>query len=174
MKRFYPTYVIVLLMMVTVHGCSYTRGLTTGSGKAPDQELYKQVPASMRKEVREAEFDLKETKASLGNTREKLKLAELLQERSREFTEMRQLEFKEAEYLQKEAEIELDIRKWEAIANSNLGDQAQIVKTIGDLKSEKLNNEAARVKVQASVTNTKLRIKELDKQIQRQRSKIKQ
>jgi hypothetical protein len=157
-----------------MYGCSYTQKLTSGAANAPDKELYKQVPASMREDVKEAEFELKVSKAGLGNSREKLKLAELLEERSREFTHMRQLEFKVAEYAQKEAAIELDIRKWAAIENSDLGDKAQIIKTIGELKAEKLNNEAARVRVQADVTNTSLRIKELDKQIKQQRSKIMQ
>ena len=86
---------------------------------------------------------------------------------------MRELELTEAQYLQKEAEIALDISKWEAVDNSELGDKEQIVKTIGNLKSDKLNQEAARVKVQADITNSKLKIQGLDKQIAAQKSKIK-
>ena len=173
MKRIALGSIFAILLVVIAYGCSYTKSLTKGTTRSPDKELYNQVPTSMQADVKEAVFDLKEAKANLGNTREKLKLSKLLEERAEAFTRLRELELNEAESLQKEAEIALDIRKWEAIDNSDLGDREQIVKTIGDLKSDKLNNEAARVKVQASITNTKSKIKGLDKQIAEQRNKIK-
>ena len=172
MKRISLLSLVVILPIVIVLGCSYTKSLTQGVTRSPDKELYNQVPAAMRAEVKEAVFDLKEAKASVGTSRQKLNLSKLLEERAETFTKLRELELNEAEYMQKEAEIALDIRKWEAIDNSNLGDREQNVKTIGDLKSDKLNNEAARVKVQATITNTKLKIQELDKQIAEQRSKV--
>jgi hypothetical protein len=173
MKRISILGLIAIVLVVIAYGCSYTKSLTQGTTKSPDKELYNQVPTSMRAEIKEAVFDLKEAKANLGNLREKLKLSELVEERAQVFTKMRKNELTVAEYLQKEAEIELDVRKWEAIDKAGLGDREQIVKTIGDLKSSKLSNEAERVKIQAAITNAKLKIQRLDKQIAAQRSKIK-
>ena len=173
MRRIYMSSLIAIMLLLIASGCSFTQSLTAGVSKAPDKDLYNQVPTSMRADVTEAQFDLKEAKASLGNLREKLQLSKLVEERSKAFTKMRQLEFTEAEYLQKEAEIALDISKWDAVDNSELGDKELIVKTIGNLKSDKLSQEAARAKVQAAITNSKFKIQEIDKQIAEQKMKIK-
>jgi chromosome segregation ATPase len=134
--------------------------------------LYSQVPAAMRAPVREAEFDLKEAKAKVDLSKEKVKLTELQKERAL-------LERKNADYgmefsqlNERKAEFEVEIKKLEAIDKSNLGDKAQNIKEIANLKTKKLAIESDGIQVKAAFDTTELRIKKLTKEIEAQKMTV--
>jgi len=172
------TFLMALSFLV---GCSSIPKLKGATAKIPltkssvgktNEGLYSQVPAANRAPVREAEFDLKQAKAKAGIAGEKVKLAELQKERAL-------LERKHADYgkelaqiNEKKAELDVEIRKVEAIDNSNLGDKEDNIKQIANLKTKKLGMESDGIKVKAEFDTAELRIKKLTKEIEAQKMRV--
>ena len=145
---------------------------TKSSPRGTREGLYSKVPAAMRAPVREAEFDLKEAKAKVELAREKMKLAELQKERAlleRKSADYR-MEFSEVN--ERKAELEVEIRKFEAIDKSNLGDKEDNIRQIAKLKTKKLGIESDGIRVKAEFDTTELKIKKLTKQIEAQKTKV--
>ena len=181
MKKLLYMGFMFLMTLSLLAGCASIPVLK-GSGKKTSaskgalgtkkEGLYSQVPAAMRAPVREAEFDLKEAKANLDLCKEKVKLAELQKEWAL-------LERKNADYgmefseiSERKAELEVEIKKLEAIDNANLGDKAQNIKEIANLKTKKLAMESDGIQVKAEFDTTELRIKKLAKDIEAQKMTV--
>ncbi|NVL92404.1 MAG: hypothetical protein HWN71_05120, partial [Desulfobacterales bacterium] len=147
-----------------------TPGTKRSTGKTKEG-LYSQVPAAMRAGVREAEFDLKQAKAKAGIAREKVKLAELQKERALLERKYADYGMKLAGIHERQLELEVEIRKLEAIDNSNLGDKEDNIKGIANLKTKKLSVESDGIRVKAEFDTTELKIKRLTKEIEAQKIK---
>jgi hypothetical protein len=141
--------------------------------KESDDDLYRKVPASMRADVKEAQYDLKRAKSNAALANKKLKLAELKKEREVLRNKYARYNRDLAEVLIKKANIEVEIKKLEAIDNSNLGDKADNIKMIANMKTKKLGIESDEIEIKADMDTTQLRIKELNKQISAQQKKVK-
>jgi chromosome segregation ATPase len=181
MKKFWHIGLTFLMALSFLVGCSSIPKLKGATTKIPltkssvgktNEGLYSQVPAANRAPVREAEFDLKQAKAKAGIAGEKVKLAELQKERAL-------LERKHADYgmelaqiNEKKAELDVEIRKVEAIDNSNLGDKEDNIKQIANLKTKKLGMESDGIKVKAEFDTAELRIKKLTKEIEAQKMRV--
>jgi len=134
--------------------------------------LYSQVPAAMRAPVKEAEFDLKEAKAEVDLSREKVKLAELQKERALLERKNADYGMKFSEINERKAELEVEVKKLEAIDNANLGDKERNIRDIANLKTKKLAMESDGIQVKAEFDTTELRIKKLTKDIEAQKMTV--
>ena len=141
--------------------------------KESDEGLYRKVPASMRADVKEAEFDLKRAKSNANLAEKKLKLSELKKER--EILENKYAKYNTnlAAVLVKKADVRVAIKKLEAIDNSNLGDKEDNINRIASLKTKRLSIESDAIEIKADMDTTKLKIKELNKKIRVHEKKIK-
>ena len=177
MKRLAYTILTLLFALSFMGGCSSMPKIPIPDiplvSKEPDDELYRKVPASMRADVKEAEYDLKRAKSNAAQAEKKLKLAELKKEREI-------LKNKYARYnkdlsgvLIKKAGIKVEIKKAEAINNANLGDKADNIKTIASMKTKRLGIESDEIEIKADMDTAQFRIKELSKQIGAQQKKVK-
>ena len=178
MIRFLHTILILLIALAFLGGCSTVQKLPgvskiTGQEKESDEGLYRKVPASMRADVKEAEFDLKRAKANSNLAEEKLKLAEMRKER--EILKNKHAKYNKnlAAILVKKADVWVQIQKLEAIDNSNLGNKEDNIKRIAYLKNRKLGVESDEIEIKADMDTTQLRIKEKTKQIVTQEKKVK-
>jgi chromosome segregation ATPase len=181
MKRVCYTGLTVLMALSLLVGCasmpvfkgSRTKTSASKSSLSTKKEgLYSQVPAANRAPVREAEFDLKEAKAKVELAKEKVKLAELQKQRAlleRTCADYR-MEFSQING--RKAELEVEVKKVEAIDNSNLGDKAHNIKEIANLKTKKLAVESDGIQVKAEFDTTELRIKKLTKEIKAQEKTV--
>jgi ribosomal protein S6E (S10) len=181
MKRFWHMGLAFLVALSLLAGCSSIPVLKRSTGKTrltkssrgkTKEGLYSQVPAANRAPVREAEFDLKEAQAKMELSKEKVKLAELQKERAlleRKYVDYG-MEFSEINA--REAELEVEIRKLEAIDNSNLGDKEHNIKEIANLKTKKLGMESDGIQVKAEFDTTELKIKKLTKEIEAQKTTV--
>ena len=181
MKRVCFIGLTFLMALSLLAGCasmpvfkgSKTKTSASKSSRGKTKEgLYSQVPAAMRAPVREAEFDLKEAQAKMELAKEKVKLAELQKEQAlleRKYTDYG-MEFSEINA--RKAELEVEIRKVEAIDNSNLGDKEHNIKEIANLKTKKLGMESDGIQVKADFDTTELRIKKLTKEIEVQKTTV--
>jgi chromosome segregation ATPase len=179
MKRVCYTGLTVLMALSLLAGCasmpvfkgSRTKTSASKSSLSTKKEgLYSQVPAANRAPVREAEFDLKEAKAKVELAKEKVKLAELQKQRAlleRTCADYR-MEFSQING--RKAELEVEVKKVEAIDNSKPGDKAHNIKEIANLKTKKLAVESDGIQVKAEFDTTELRIKKLTKEIEAQKS----
>jgi len=173
MKKFWHMGSAVLVALSLLAGCSSIPVLKRTTSKIPgvkssigsaQEGLYSQVPAANRAPVREAEFDLKEAQAKVELSREKVKLAELQKERALLERKCADFGMKFSEINQKKAELEVEIKKVEAIDNSNLGDKEKNIKEIANLKTKKLSMESDGIQVKAEFDTTELKIKKLIKE----------
>ena len=165
-----------LLAVSLLAGCITlpTKGTsaTKSSPKGTEEGLYSKVPAAMRAPAREAEFDLEQAKSKAELAREKVKLAELKKERALLEGKSADLAMKLAEIRERKVGLEVEIRKSEAIDNANLGDKADNIREIANLKTKKLNIESDGIRVKADFDTTELKIKKLTKQIKAQETKV--
>jgi hypothetical protein len=180
MKRF--LYIILTLIALSFTGGCATMNATmkkisvpklTGGSEESDSGLYRKVPASLRADVKEAEFDLKRAKANALMADEKLTLSEMKKEREILRNKYAKYNKNLSGVLLKKADIGVEIRKMEAIDNSNLGDRASNIKSIANLKTKKLGIESDEIEIKADMDMTNLRIKQLNKLIIAQEKKVK-
>jgi len=162
-------------------GCSSIPKLKNATRKIPltkssigtsKEGLYSQVPAANRAPVREAEFDLQQAKTKAEIAGEKVKLAELQKERALLERKYADYGMELAQINEREAEVEVEIRKLEAIDSANLGDKEDNIKQIANLKTKKLGIESDGIKVKAEFDTTELRIKKLTKEIKAQTMRV--
>ncbi len=158
---------IVVASLVSV-SCETARSITSKVGSITsrvDEDLFAQVPEQERGDVDQAALTLMVSE-------EEVKLAEMK-------TELATVQRKYARYqedlakkLQKEAALGLDIAKLEAIDRSGLGDKDDNARKIADLKSNRLETEAQRVKIEAQLATAKRHIRGLTKQIAKKEKEI--
>jgi chromosome segregation ATPase len=177
MKRLWYMGLAFLMALSLLVGCSTIPVLKSSTKKDPggkssrgktSEGLYSQVPAANRAPVREAEFDLKQAQAKVELAKEKVKLAELQKERALLERKYEDYGMELAEINERKAELEIEIRKVEAIDNSNLGDKEDNIKGIAKLKTKKLSVESDGIQVKAEFDTTELKIKKLIKEIEAQ------
>jgi hypothetical protein len=146
--------------------------MTKTSPGRTEEGVYSKVPVANRAAVREAEFDLKQAKAKADTAQEFVKLAELQKEQALFEKQYADHRMRLAEIYARKAEVEVEIRKFEAIDNSNLGDKEDNIRQIANLKTKKLSIESDGIRVKADIDTTKLKIKRLIKQIKAQKIKV--
>ena len=175
MKKFLYISLVLLIALSFTAGCAnmpLTKGSKTKTKKTSDKSLYSQVPASMRADVKEAEFDLQEAKRNVKTAKEKVKIGKLKKELGDKEKKRADYELKTAEKILEEKELAVEAAQWEAIDNANLGDKIDNIKKIAKLKSKKLGYEADALEAQADLVTTELEIKRLKKKIAKQEAKI--
>ena len=177
MKRLAYSILTVFVALSFVGGCSSMPKMPdiplVSKSKESDDELYRKVPASMRADVKEAQYDLKRAKSNAAQADEKLKLAELKKEREILRNKYARYNKNLADVMIKKADIEVEIKKMEAINNSNLGDKADNIKMIAGMKTKRLGIESDEIEIKADMDTTQHHIKQLNKQIGVQQKKVK-
>ena len=176
MKRFLFITLTLLVVLAFTGGCSSISKIQvpklSGASKESEEGLYRKVPASLRADVKEAKYDLKRAKSNSSLAEKKLKLSDLKKEREILRNEYAKHNKKLAQVLVEKANIGVEIKKMEAIDNSNLGDKAGNIKRIASLKTKSLSIESGAIEIKADMDTTKLEIKQLTKQIILQEKKI--
>ncbi len=179
MKRFLYISMILVLAVFFCGGCSMMEKvpmpkiMESSSKKSADPELYRKVPASMRAEVKEAEYDLKRAQSNISLSEKQLQLSELKKEREILRNKYAKFNRQLADVLEEKANVRVEIKKMEAIDNSNLGDKTENIKRIASLKTKSLGIETKAVEVKADMDTTQVQIKQLTKRIIVQEKKIK-
>jgi len=181
MKRLLVLNLVLLLALFLAIGCQSTLAKISGtkskSGasakKSSDVSLYNKVPASMKADVKEAEFDLKQSKANVNRSKKKVEIADLKKERSGLQKKYADFGLQVAGAVQRGAEVNVELKQWEAIDAAGLGDKETNIKTIANLKSKQLKAEDSKIQSTASRETTGVRIKKLSKRINRLESKLK-
>jgi chromosome segregation ATPase len=172
MKRSDPMRPGFFLLVLLLSGCvtlpSIKNPITAGQG-----DLYSQVPAAMRAPVKEAEYDLKQAKASVDLAKEKVKLAEMKKQRAGLENEYADCGMKIAETKEKKAQAALEVKKLEAVDNANLGDKEKNIKKLADLRTQELSIESDNIRMKADLDTLDLKIKKLTKEIDTQEKKVK-
>lgn len=175
MKRFIFIILTVLMAFMLLTGCfttPVTKSISNVTGNKSDPGDYRQVPAALKGDVKEAEFDLKQANANLKLTEEKVKFAELKVEKAvleKKYAETSQ---ELAGILKQKSEVIVELRKAEAVDNAGLGDKEGNIKQIANLKTKELNITTSEVKTTAEIDTTKVRLKKLNKEINAQAKKI--
>jgi multidrug resistance efflux pump len=161
MKRLFKIYFLGLSALIFIVGCSTTQELKTSiTSKVSsitstvDPAIVKQVPADKQEGFAQAEFDL-----NVAN--QKVKLAEQKSELAATQKKYAGLEEDLANNFQKEAEIDYELVKIEAIINSDLGKKEDNRKIKANLQSKKLEVQADRIKINANLEATKGKIDSL-------------
>jgi multidrug resistance efflux pump len=165
MKLIFKIYFLGLLALIFLVGCSTTQELKTSiTSKVSsitstvDPAIVKQVPVDKQEGFSKAEFDL-----NVAN--QKVKLAEQKSELAASRKKYAGLEEDLANNFQKEAEIDYDLVKIEAIINSDLGKKEDNRKVKANLQSKKLETQADRIKINANLEATKEKIDSLSIEI---------
>jgi len=175
MKRILYISLVFLIALSFTAGCAtLTKGSKTKTKKTSDKSLYSQVPASMRADVKEAEFDLQEAKRNVKTAKEIIKIGKLRKELGDKEKKRADYKLDAAETVLEEKEIAVEAARWEAIDNANLGDKIANIKKIAKLKSKKLSYEADALEAKADLVTTELEIKRLKKKIAKMEAKTKE
>lgn len=172
MKRYFMVSLILLSALLLLAGCQTTQTLkssitskVTSFTSDVDPELYAQVPEDQREGVQTAEYDMKLLE-------EKLKLAEFKKDLASAREEYADYKKDLAEKDFKAAALYLDIMKLEAIDRAELGEKDKNIKNIAKLKTKKHEAEGDRINIEAKVTITERKIKDLTQQVKEQEEKI--
>lgn len=176
MKRFMMINLTVLMAFALLTGCittPVTKSISsvTGGPKG-DPGNYQQVPAALKGDVKEAEYDLKQANADLKLAAEKVKYAELKVQKSALEKKYAETKLELAGIMQQKSEVLVDLRKAEAVDNAGLGDKEANIKQIANLKTKELNITTSEVKTTAELDTTKVKLKKLDKELRAQGRKI--
>ena len=173
MKRILYISLVFLIALSFTAGCAnmpMTKGSKT-SKKTSDASLYSQVPASMRADVKEAEFDLQEAKRNVKTANEITKIGKLKKEMGDKEKKRADYKLKTAEKIFEEKELAVEVAKWEAIKNANLGDEISNIKKIAKLKSKRYGCKGDAEEAKADLDATELEIKRLKKKIAKMEAK---
>lgn len=161
MNRRHKAILSVLAVLFIIAGCATTQELSSSVKSkvssitsTVDPALVNQVPSDKRDGFARAEYDLKVAA-------EKVKLAELKTEHAAAQKKYFDDEEDMAASFRKEAEVDYDLVKMEAIIKSGLGKKDENIKTKADLQSKKLKVQADRIKIQAEIDNAKAKAEEL-------------
>jgi hypothetical protein len=173
MKSKLSAVILVFTGLFFIIGCATTQELTSSVRSTVssitstvDPALVNQIPADKRDGFAKAEFDLKVAT-------EKLKLAELKSEQASAQKKYVGYEEDLAASFRKEAEIDYDLAKIEAIIKSGLGQKEDNVKTKANLQQKKQNTQSNRIGIRADMENTKAKIDDLAAQIAKMEDSIK-
>ena len=172
MKRILYISLVLLIALSFTAGCAtLTKDSKTKTKKTSDKSLYSQVPESMRADVKEAEFDLQEAKRNVKTANEITKIGKLKKEMGDKEKKCADYKLKTAEKIFEEKELAVEVAKWEAIKNANLGDEISNIKKIAKLKSKQYGCKGDAEEAKADLVTTELEIKRLKKKIAKMEAK---
>jgi multidrug resistance efflux pump len=173
MKLIFKIYLLGILAVMFVAGCSTTQELkssitsqVSSITSTVDPAIVKQVPIDKKEGFSKAEFDL-----NVAN--QKVKLAERKNEVAATQKRYAGLEEDLAINFQKEADIDYELVKIEAIINSDLGKKEDNRKIKANLQSKRLEVQADRIKINANLEATKEKISSLNQEIAKMDEAIK-
>ncbi len=162
-----------LLILTFIFGCAATQEMKTSiTAKVSsitenvDPAIVNQVTADKKEGFAKAEF-------ALNVAKQKVKLTEIKSELAASQKKYAGLEEDLANNFQKEAEIDYDLVKIEAIINSDLGKKEDNLKLKANLQAKKLQVQADRIKIDANLEATKKRSEYLSMDIARMDEAIK-
>lgn len=161
----------MMTVLTFLTGCvtiPLTRKSSGSSAKKAEQGTYSQVPASMRGDVTEAEYDLKLAQKNVKLAEEKVKLAELEKQRANLGGKYAEYHKKLADTLHKKAELIVEAKKMKAVDNAGLGDKADNMRRLTDYKNSELKIVIEENDIKLEIDTIALQLKELDKKIQAQ------
>ena len=167
MKDYFIICFVAFLTLSVLIGCAATQEVKTAiTSKVSsltsnvDPAIVSQIPADKKEGFPQAEFALKvaDQKVKLAKQRSELasaqkKLADYEEDLSSNF--------------QKEAGVDYDLVKIEAIINADLGKKEDNPKIKAHLQSKKLQLEAERIKINSNIDVARLKIKSLSEEITR-------
>jgi len=165
MKRKRLAAILVFAGLFFIIGCATTQELTTSVRSkvssitsTVDPALVNQIPADKREGFAKAEYDL-------NAAMEKVKLAELKNELAGAQKKYVSYAVDMADSFRKDAELDYDLVKIEAIIETGLGKKDDNVKTKANLQQKKLNQQSNRIGIKADIDNSKRKIDDLTAQI---------
>ena len=172
MKRKRLAAILVFAGLFFIIGCATTQELTTSVRSkvssitsTVDPALVNQIPADKREGFAKAEYDL-------NAAMEKVKLAELKSELAGAQKKYVGYEVDMADSFRKDAELDYDLVKIEAIIETGLGKKDDNVKTKANLQQKKLNQQSNRIGIKADIDNSKRKIDDLTAQIARMEESV--
>lgn len=173
MKDYFRMCLAAFLTLSFVAGCAATQEVkesitSTVSSLTSnvDPAIVSQIPVDKRGGFPEAEF-------ALNVAGRKVKLAKLKSEQASFQKKLANYEEDLASNFQKEAEIDYDLVKIEAIINSGLGKKEDNPKIKANLQSKKLQLQADRIKINSNMDIAKLKMKSLSDEITKLDEEIK-
>jgi len=165
MKDYFKICFGAVLTLSFLAGCAATQEVKTSiTSKVSsltsnvDPATVSQIPADKKEGFPQAEF-------ALNVTEQKVKLAKLKSELASDQKKLAGYEEDLASNFQKEAEIDYDLVKIEAIINAGLGKKEDNPKIKANLQSKKLQLQADRIKINSNIDVAKLKIKSLSEDI---------
>jgi outer membrane murein-binding lipoprotein Lpp len=165
MKDYFKICFGAVLTLSFLAGCAATQEVKTSiTSKVSsltsnvDPATVSQIPADKKEGFPQAEF-------ALNVTEQKVKLAKLKSELASDQKKLAGYEEDLASNFQKEAEIDYDLVKIEAIINAGLGKKEDNPKIKANLQSKKLQLQVDRIKINSNIDVAKLKIKSLSEDI---------
>ena len=165
MKDYIKIYFVAFLTLSFLAGCAATQEVKTSLESTissltsnVDPAIVSQIPADKKGDFPGAEF-------ALNVANQKVKLAKLKSELASAQKRLADYEEDLASNFQKEAEIDYDLLKIEAIINAGLGKKEDNPKIKANLQSKKLQLQADRVKINSNMDVAKQKIKSLSDDI---------
>lgn len=173
MKGYFKIYLFAILTLSFLAGCATTQEVKTSiTSKVSsitsnvDPAVVSQIPADKKEGFPQAEF-------ALNVANQKVKLADLKSELAAAQKKYAGLEEDLVGNYQKEAEIDYDLVKIEAIINAGLGKKEDNPKIKANLQSKKLQIQADRIKVNANLEGAKGKVKALSDDVTKMDEAIK-
>ena len=165
MKDYFKICFAAVLTLSFLAGCAATQEVKTSiTSKVSsltsnvDPAIASQIPADKKEGFPQAEFALKVAG-------QKVKLVKLKSELASDQKKLAGYEEDLASNFQKEAEVDYDLLKIEAIINAGLGKKEDNPKIKANLQSKKFQLQADRIKINSNIDVTKLKIKSLSEDI---------
>ncbi len=139
-----------------------------------DISLYSQVPAAMRSEVKEAEFDLEQAEADVKLAEERVKLSEMKKDLVALGMKYADTNKELAKILEKKAILTIEVKKLEAIEKASLGDKIDNILNIANFRAKEIDKEKDSILTEAEAVTLDIKMNRLTKKIIDQEKKIKQ
>jgi outer membrane murein-binding lipoprotein Lpp len=165
MRDYFKICFGAVLTLSFLAGCATTQGIkasitseVSSLTSNVDPAIVSKIPADKKEGFPQAEF-------ALNVANQKVKLANLKSALASEQKKVAGYEEDLASNLQKEAEVDYDLVKIEAIINAGLGKKEDNPKIKAKLQSKKLQLQADRIKINSNIDVAKLKIKSLSEDI---------
>jgi len=165
MKDYFKICFVAVLTLSFLAGCATTEAVKTSVTSEVssltsnvDPAIVSQLPADKKEGFPQAEF-------ALNVANQKLKLAKMKSELASDQKKLTGYEEDLASNFQKEAEVDYDLVKIEAIINADLGKKEDNPKIKAHLQSKKTQLQSDRIKINSNMDVTKLRMKSLSEEI---------
>ena len=165
MKDYSRIFFGAVLLLSFLAGCSTTDKVKTSVTSEVssltsnvDPAVVSQIPADKKEGFPQAEF-------ALNVANQKLKLAKMKNDQESDQKKLAGYEEDLAANFQKEADIDYDLVKIEAIINAGLGKKEDNPKIKAHLQSKKLQAQTDRIKIKSGIDVTNLKMKSRSEEI---------